>query len=223
MNILIIGDVVNFEECQQKFGQGHAYTLTKHQQEAEKFFGKQDVIFDFIIEEHPDQMEVYRDHPTVIAFLNTVKVNLAQLAATVNHQITCTLFGFPGIPTFLNREILETSLYKLDQNSRLEEVCTKLKTSFQYVEDRVGLVTPRVICMIINEAYYTVQEGTATREDIDLAMKLGTNYPYGPFEWAGKIGVKNVYEVLQAVYADTKDERYKICPLLKEEYLFHRN
>jgi 3-hydroxybutyryl-CoA dehydrogenase len=50
-------------------------------------------------------------------------------------------------------------------------------------------------------------------------MKLGTNYPLGPFEWAKKIGIENVYLVLDSVYKDTKDERYKICPLLKKEYL----
>jgi 3-hydroxybutyryl-CoA dehydrogenase len=71
--------------------------------------------------------------------------------------------------------------------------------------------------MIINEAYYTVEEGTATRADVDLAMKLGTNYPYGPFEWSQKIGLGSVYDVLLAVYEATHDERYLICPLLKQE------
>jgi len=81
------------------------------------------------------------------------------------------------------------------------------------------MVTPRIIFMIINEACYTLQERTATIQDIDLGMKLGTNYPLGPFEWADKIGIKNVYETLLAVYEDTKDERYKICSLLKTMYL----
>ena len=73
--------------------------------------------------------------------------------------------------------------------------------------------------MIINEAYYTAQEGTASREDIDMAMKLGTNYPYGPFEWSERIGINHIYELLEAIYDDTHDERYKICSLLKQEYL----
>jgi 3-hydroxybutyryl-CoA dehydrogenase len=81
------------------------------------------------------------------------------------------------------------------------------------------MVTPRVIFMIINEAYFTVQEGTARKADIDQGMKLGTNYPYGPFEWSELIGLQHVYELLEAVYEDTKDERYKICSLLKKEYL----
>jgi 3-hydroxybutyryl-CoA dehydrogenase len=87
------------------------------------------------------------------------------------------------------------------------------------VNSRVGLITPRVVCMIINEAFYTVQEGTATEGDIDQAMKLGTNYPMGPFEWCDKIGLADVYETLEALYQDTHDERYKICSLLKQRYL----
>ena len=52
-----------------------------------------------------------------------------------------------------------------------------------------------------------------------MAMKLGTNYPYGPFEWCKRIGIKHVYELIEALYDDTQDERYKISPLLKKEYL----
>ena len=50
-------------------------------------------------------------------------------------------------------------------------------------------------------------------------MNLGTAYAFGPFEWCEKIGIKNVYEVLDAMGNDTKDDRYKICSLLKTEYL----
>ena len=73
--------------------------------------------------------------------------------------------------------------------------------------------------MIINEAFYTVQEGTAVAKDIDTAMKLGTNYPKGPFEFLKLMGIKNVYNALNAVYNDTHDERYKVCALLKNSYL----
>jgi 3-hydroxybutyryl-CoA dehydrogenase len=81
------------------------------------------------------------------------------------------------------------------------------------------MVTPRIIAMIINEAFYTVQEGTATKKDIDTAMKLGVNYPKGPFEFLEQIGVEYIYTMLEAIYNDTKEERYKICPALKKAYL----
>lgn len=219
MNILVIGSLVNLEECQAKFGTQHQYTHTHHQQDAEQYFLTTHLIFDFTIHKDPQQMEVYRDHPNVTAFLNTTFISLLELTAHVHHQVKSTLFGFCGLPTFVNRPLLEVSIRDASSRNRLEEVCAQLTTQYTVVDDRIGLVTPRVICMIINEAYYTVQEGTATREDIDLGMKLGTNYPYGPFEWANKIGIGNVYQTLVSVYEDTKDERYKICSLLKKEAL----
>ena len=50
--------------------------------------------------------------------------------------------------------------------------------------------------MIINEAFIALREGVSTKEEINTAMKLGTNYPYGPFEWAGKIGIERVNALL---------------------------
>ncbi|MEO5650820.1 MAG: 3-hydroxyacyl-CoA dehydrogenase family protein, partial [Ginsengibacter sp.] len=64
----------------------------------------------------------------------------------------------------------------------------------------------RVISMIINEAFYTLKENVSTKKEIDLAMKLGTNYPFGPFEWAEKIGLENVFNLLKKL--SEKEERY---------------
>ncbi|MEZ4946665.1 MAG: 3-hydroxyacyl-CoA dehydrogenase family protein [Cyclobacteriaceae bacterium] len=219
MNILVIGDVQRAEECKAKFGETHAYQQASGHQQAESLFSKNDIVFDFIIDESPEQMEVYRDHPGIIAFLNTTKISLLELVTAFAGSTQCSLFGFNGLPTFLNREVLEVALLNDKKPEILEEVCNKLQTKYLVIDDRVGMVTPRVICMIINEAYFTFQEGTATKEDIDMGMKLGTNYPFGPFEWCDRIGIKHVYELLDAVYEDTKDERYKICPLMKKDYL----
>ena len=126
------------------------------------------------------------------------------------------VFGFCGMPSFLNREQLEVVLHRQEHLDDLKRICSTLRTGYLVVADRVGLVTPRVICMIINEAFCAVEEGIATREDIDLAMKLGTNYPYGPFEWCERIGSRQVIQLLDAVYRDTQDERYKACSLLRQ-------
>lgn len=218
MKILVIGEQRNFEECEKKFGKGHAYSWVGEHRDAEKFLDANDLIFDFIIDEEPHEFEIYIDKPVTV-FLNTSKISLAELAHGVNNTMQCTIMGFNGLPTMMDRAIMEISLLKTEDEASVKIICEKLKTEFLLVDDRVGLVTPRIISMIINEAYYTVQEGTATLEDIDLAMKLGTNYPYGPFEWCQRIGLKHIYELLEAIYEDTKDERYKICPLLKKEYL----
>lgn len=217
MKILVIGEPAHFDECRQKLGE-HQYTHLLSHREAETALASADTVFDFLVDEHRDSFNIYASSP-VTGFVNTCKVTLASLARGVRRKMRCTLFGFNGLPTQFNRNLLEVSLLKEEDRNALAKICGKLGTQYMVVDDRVGLVTPRVLCMIINEAYYTVQEGTATREDIDLAMKLGTNYPYGPFEWCKKIGLKNVYELLAAIYDDTKDERYKIAPLMKQEYL----
>ena len=218
MNILVIGDQINLQELRQKFGDKHEYSWVNEHRDAEKYLLSNEVVFDFIIDEEPYQFEIYLEHSATV-FINTCKISLGELVHLVGGPITSRIFGFNGMPTLFNREILEVCVRKPEDDPLLRSLCEQLKTSFQVVEDRVGLVTPRIVCMIINEAYYAAQEGTATREDIDLAMKLGTHYPYGPFEWAQRIGIKHVYELLEALYDDTRDERYKICPLLKKEYL----
>ena len=217
MKILVIGDLRHFEECRQKLG-AHDYSHLSSHGECEPILNEHNVVFDFLIGDAPEAFALYARKPVTV-FLNTSKVTLAELARTVKGVPQCTVFGFSGFPGLFDREFLEVSLSKPGDMPVLKKICQELNSGFLIVDDRVGLVTPRVICMIINEAYYTVQEGTATREDIDMAMKLGTNYPYGPFEWCERIGLKDVYELLEAIYKDSKDERYKISALMKKEYL----
>ncbi|MFM8832407.1 MAG: 3-hydroxyacyl-CoA dehydrogenase family protein [Cytophagales bacterium] len=218
MNILVIGNEAQQAECALKFAD-HTVTRVSNHVEGIAAFSKVEVVFDFAIARAPEQISAYQHQLNLHVFLDATTRTLAEFTHTQNHQLAVTLFGFCGLPTFLNRPLLEATVKQSEDKLRLSKLCESLNTGFSVVDDRVGLVTPRVISMIINEAYFAVQEGTASREDIDLAMKLGTNYPFGPFEWCSKIGVKNVYQLLEAVYNDTKDERYKICPLLKKEFL----
>ncbi|HEU5145394.1 MAG TPA: 3-hydroxyacyl-CoA dehydrogenase family protein [Chryseosolibacter sp.] len=217
MKILVVGEPARFSECRLKFPD-HSLQHVESHTDADALIANCDVVFDFIIGKHPEHFHLYATKRLAV-FLNTATITLASLVQSSAQAVQCTAFGFNGFPTFFNRELLEVCVWRNEDALQLEPLCKLLKTEFLIVDDRVGLVTPRVICMIINEAYYTVQEKTASRNDIDLAMKLGTNYPYGPFEWCERIGLKNVYELLSALYDDTKDERYKISALMKKEYM----
>lgn len=216
MKILVIGEHRHLEECRQKLGE-HDYTHRGNHRETEAVLNDQDVVFDFLIDAQPQCFGIYVGKK-VTAFLSAVRIPLIELAKKADGPMACTVFGFNGFPTMFNREVLEVSLLKPEDHVLLKRICQELKTDHLVVDDRVAMVTPRVVCMIINEAYYTVQEGTASREDIDLAMKLGTAYPFGPFEWCERIGLNHVYELLEALYRDTRDERYKISALMKKEY-----
>jgi len=214
MKIAAVGTTAEFDELQAKFGEIHELTL----HEDHSFLNSSletDAIFDFTISDNPEHFAYYEKDLRIPVFLNTVKMTLAELAIYYAFDVD-QFFGFNGLRTFINRELLEVTSLAAHPKDKVFE---QLSTDYQIVEDRVGMVTPRIICMIINEAYYTVQEGTASKDDIDLGMKLGTNYPMGPFEWEAKIGNTHVYEILEALYEDTKEERYKISPALKQAYL----
>ncbi|KAA9332918.1 3-hydroxyacyl-CoA dehydrogenase [Hymenobacter busanensis] len=221
MHLLVLDGHHVAAELRQKFGPQHQYTFvpdadTRLVDDAEAamqvlddVLPTVDVVFDF-----GNYGPLYEEKEGVVVFVEGATESLASRFGGRNRPVY-PVFGFCGLPTLINRPLLETSLLHAADADKLAETCAALGTDFRVVEDRVGLITPRVVCMIINEACYTLQEGTASVRDIDLGMKLGTNYPKGPFEWANAIGVARVYEVLEAMWQDTHDERYKICPLLK--------
>jgi 3-hydroxybutyryl-CoA dehydrogenase len=219
MQILILGAPQIEAEFRQKFAQGQELVFLPGYADLHKHLATAQVVFDFLLASQPEALLLYREQPRLTVFCHAVMTTLASLLQGGETKPDFTLLGFNGWPGMVNRQYLEVSACPGQEQSRLAGVCRELGTSYLLVDDRVGLVTPRVLAMIINEAFYTCQEETATAADIDQAMKLGMHFPLGPFEWAGKIGIRQVYQLLEAVYADTRDERYKICPALKKAYL----
>lgn len=217
MKLLIIGTNDQVTECREKFGSANSIASIERVQGAtEQLFSSSDVVFDFASPRYPEQLKNYPSAMNGAVFLDTSLVRLSSLLAQAP-QLRHSAFGFCGLRTLVDRELLEVTVSAKTDRDRLDAVCQRLGTAYQVVSDQAGMVTPRVICMIVNEAYFTLEEGTASREDIDLAMKLGTNYPYGPFEWANRIGLSNVAKVLRAAEQDSGDERYRVCPLLDRE------
>jgi hypothetical protein len=120
------------------------------------------------------------------------------------------------LPGFMHMPLKEVGLASY-HDEKWASVWQALDWKVQPVTNQVGLVTARVVSMIINEAYFTLESGTASREDIDVSMKKGTNYPYGPFEWAQLIGLVQVCRILDQLHARTKLDRYLVCELLRQE------
>src|SRR5574341_1970190 len=87
------------------------------------------------------------------------------------------------------------------------------------VADGPGLVRLRILSCIINEAIAALAEAVATADDIDVAMKLGANYPFGPIEWADKLTPEVVYAVMRGLQYEFGEDRYRPAPLLVRKVL----
>lgn len=214
MHLFIVGGETVEAEFRQKFGPAPTYDFCPvAAPDLRVRLGAATHAFD--LRSHP---ELHYEQPAQPLFYNTTQQSLTDIFSG-EAPPTGQVFGLCALPTLLNRPLLEVSCYDPADSDDLASICLAFGTDHRLVDDRVGLVTPRVICQIINEACFTVQEGTASMADVDLAMRLGTNYPRGPFAWANAIGVERVYAVLEALWDDTHDERYKVCPLLKRQAL----
>jgi len=82
------------------------------------------------------------------------------------------------------------------------------------VADGPGLVRARIVCALVNEAATALAEGVATAREIDVAMRLGTNYPYGPLDWGDRLGLDLVLGVMRGLQDEFGEDRYRPCPLL---------
>lgn len=144
---------------------------------------------------------------------STIIVNDVAAAGNISEHFV-RINAWPG---FLKRHITEAACDNEKAKANAENIFKSFGKTVEWVADKPGFITARVISMIINEAYLALEEEVSSKEEIDTAMKLGTNYPYGPFEWAQKIGLKNVYSLLEKL--SRSNARYQPSALLKKEAL----
>jgi len=137
-------------------------------------------------------------------FINSVYITLKEMDTAPN---VVRINGWNG---FLARSVWEVAGAI---NEPVLCVLKALKKKMIEVPDEIGFVSARVIAMIVNEAYFALEDNISTIEGIDIAMKLGTNYPYGPFKWATLIGADKIFKLLQKM--SIQDKKYLPAPLLK--------
>ena len=143
-------------------------------------------------------------------------------ATVIIHSVEHSLrsLGVPFVrvnawPGFLERPLFECAVAAPGNEGKVENVCSILKRECVLLPDEPGFISARILAMIINEAYFALGEAVSSMRDIDLAMRTGTNYPYGPFEWGEKIGLKKIAALLGELAVT--DSRYEPCGLLLAE------
>ncbi len=163
-----------------------------------------DCYFDLLFDEKGPSFPNIKEQPV---FVNSVISN--------SRQFSDNVIRINGWNTFFNRDILELVANKEQIERFVKPVLGNLGWKFQTVQDTPGMIAARVVAMVINEAYFALGDAISSKLEIDIAMKLGTNYPFGPFEWAEKIGVRKIYELL--VKLAELDIRYTPAPTLENE------
>jgi len=151
---------------------------------------------------HPDAGDGNYEGLQQPVFINSVANT--QLAS----QHVIRLNGWSG---FVEKEQWEIAG---DVTPTVTAVLAQLGKTAIVTQNTPGFISARSIAMIVNEAYFALGENISSKTDIDTAMKLGTNYPFGPFEWAAKIGLQNIYDLLQTLAIT--DSRYECAPALKQ-------
>ncbi|MFN0159262.1 MAG: 3-hydroxyacyl-CoA dehydrogenase family protein [Bacteroidota bacterium] len=148
---------------------------------------------------------------------SSVTVTLAEQSGWVKHPQR--LIGIGALPSLLDGQLVELVAPIANGESVLhhaQEFIRNLGKESVVVKDSVGMVMPRILCMLANEAYFAMMENVAPGSEIDTAMKLGTNYPRGPVDWADRMGIGQVFAVITSLFAAFGEDRYRPAPLLRQ-------
>lgn len=152
-------------------------------------FNNADAVLDLLFQNEPGKVSLLSAFNS-----NTIVINSVEDCLKDVHPSFTRINAWPG---FLNSGVIEASSLSEEGKESAVTLFSHFNKSMEWLPDEPGFITARVISMVINEAYLALEEGVSTQADINTAMKLGTNYPYGPFEWAEKIGVQRVCSLLK--------------------------
>jgi 3-hydroxybutyryl-CoA dehydrogenase len=178
---------------------------------------------DLVIEAVPEEMESKIEiftmldkicRPTTILASNTSSLSITEIASVTYRAKTCVgMHFFNPVHKMKLLEIVRALETDDDTLASVVAVGKRMRKEVVVIKEAPGFVTSRINAMIGNEAFYMLQEGVASAEDIDKALKLGLNHPMGPFELVDLVGLDTRLHILEYLHKSL-GEKFRPCPLL---------
>ncbi|MCJ7659946.1 MAG: 3-hydroxybutyryl-CoA dehydrogenase [Anaerolineales bacterium] len=181
---------------------------------------------DLVIEaatENPElKTKIFKDldrlaRPEVILASNTSSISLTKIGGVTQRSAQVVgMHFFNPVPLMRLVEVirgLQTSDETTDTVVKLTQKMGKVPVE---AKDSPGFISNRILCPMINEAIFAVQEGVGTPEAIDEVMKLGMNHPMGPLALGDLIGLDVVLFIMEVLQRDLGEDKYRPCPLLRQ-------
>ncbi len=153
--------------------------------------------------------------PATILASNTSSISITRLAAMTDRpEKFIGMHFFNPVPMMKLVELIRGIATAEETYQTVHEVATKLGKTVATAEDSPGFIVNRILCPMLNEAIFTLQEGTGTIASIDAGMKLGANHPMGPFELCDFVGLDTLLSVMRVLHEGLGEDKYRPNPLL---------
>ncbi len=205
----------------------------KTQEEADKITGKiqtglNDICADadLVVEAALEVMDIKKNlfkelqdnivkNPDCIFASNTSSLSITEIGSGLAKPIIGMHFFNPA-PVMKLVEVIQGANTPADMVDKIKKISEDLGKTPVQVNEAAGFVVNRILVPMINEGIFVYSEGVSDIQGIDTAMKLGCNHPMGPLELGDYIGLDIVLAIMDVLYSETGDSKYRACPLLRK-------
>jgi 3-hydroxybutyryl-CoA dehydrogenase len=182
------------------------------------------IVIESIVENIDEKLKLFESINAYVMGSEIIATNTSSLSINDMNDVVKQKELFAGLHFFnpVSRmalvEIIRGKYTSIEVIEELKRFVFRIKKEYVVVNDSPGFIVNRILLLGINTALQLLQQGISTKEEIDKAMKLGANHPIGPIMLCDLIGLDVVYEALNNMYQQLKDDTYKPAAIL-EEYI----